>query len=157
MAGSWLINTSGVGLTMPYKDCKATESSKWKDPIADNDDQATVEFKAAKAWSDACAAENKELGTLIGTAYVARDIMAIVEALEAAGEDGLIRYAGKKVYHTLSIPADLIQAIPMVPCWVLHLLRCFQTRSLASFWMATSIRLTTTVASMFIPYPSEVL
>ncbi|KAF3031594.1 hypothetical protein E8E12_001316 [Didymella heteroderae] len=91
----------GVGLTMPYKDCKAsTESSKWKDTVADTDDQATYDYKAAKAWSDACAAENKDWGTLIGTAYVARDIMAIVEALEAAGEDGRIRYAGYS-YGTL--------------------------------------------------------
>lgn len=87
----------GVGLTMPYKDCKAADSSKWKDPVAETDDQATFDYKAAKAWSDACAAENKEWGTLIGTAYVARDIMAIFEALKAAGEDGLIRYAGEKI------------------------------------------------------------
>ena len=98
----------GVGLTMPYKDCMAADSDKWKNPITSDDDQATADYKAAKAWGEACAAENKETGTLIGTAHVARDIMAIVEALEAGGEDGLIRYAGEKTRSTPSTFAKLI-------------------------------------------------
>jgi hypothetical protein len=45
-----------------------------------------------KLSSDACYAQLKETGGLVGTAFVARDIMKIVDAL---GEDRLLRYYGE--------------------------------------------------------------
>jgi hypothetical protein len=44
--------------------------------------------------ADTCAAAQNETGTLLGTAFVARDMMRIVDAL---GEDGLLRFWGKFV------------------------------------------------------------
>ncbi|KAI0130387.1 TAP-like protein-domain-containing protein [Xylariales sp. AK1849] len=41
--------------------------------------------------SDACYAQLEQIGSLVGTAFVARDMMEIVDAL---GEDGLLRYYG---------------------------------------------------------------
>ncbi|GAM85437.1 hypothetical protein ANO11243_034440 [Dothideomycetidae sp. 11243] len=45
----------------------------------------------AGALASACAEEAKDYGELVGTAYSARDMMAIVDGL---GEDGLLRYWG---------------------------------------------------------------
>ena len=42
--------------------------------------------------ADACLAARNETGALVGTAFVARDMMRIVDAL---GEDGLLRYWGE--------------------------------------------------------------
>ena len=39
-----------------------------------------------------CEQQEPELGTLVGTAFVARDMMQIVDALS---EDGMLRYVGK--------------------------------------------------------------
>ncbi len=47
-----------------------------------------------KALSNICEGKTEDIGTLIGTSFVARDLMAVVDAL---GEDGLLRYWGK--YH----------------------------------------------------------
>lgn len=48
-------------------------------------------WEAAGMLADYCAGEAGETGTLIGTAFTARDMMEIVDAL---GEDGLLRYYG---------------------------------------------------------------
>ncbi|KAF9641105.1 alpha/beta-hydrolase [Lasiodiplodia theobromae] len=47
---------------------------------------------------ESCEANNKDTGSLIGTAFVARDMMRIVDAL---GEDGLLRYWGLSYGTTL--------------------------------------------------------
>lgn len=39
-----------------------------------------------------CEQQGPELGTLVGTAFVARDMMQIVDALN---DDGMLRYVGK--------------------------------------------------------------
>ena len=41
----------------------------------------------------ACSTEAKSIGELVGTAFTARDMMQIVDAL---GGDGLLRYWGKE-------------------------------------------------------------
>lgn len=43
--------------------------------------------------ADACKENGADIGELLGTAFVARDLMRIVDAL---GEDGMLRYWGKK-------------------------------------------------------------
>lgn len=42
--------------------------------------------------ADGCYHTQNETGRFVGTAFVARDIMQIVDAL---GEDGMLRYWGK--------------------------------------------------------------
>ncbi|KAJ0163248.1 putative hydrolase [Colletotrichum tanaceti] len=54
-------------------------------------------WASAKLYVDKCYERNKEVGGLVGTAFVARDMMQIVDAL---GEDGLLRYWGGS-YGTL--------------------------------------------------------
>jgi pimeloyl-ACP methyl ester carboxylesterase len=48
-------------------------------------------WEAAGQYADFCAERSNETATLIGTAFVARDMIEIVNALE---EDGLLRYYG---------------------------------------------------------------
>lgn len=43
-------------------------------------------------YANTCAAVQNKTGNLIGTAFVARDMMQIVDALQ---EDGLLRYWGE--------------------------------------------------------------
>ncbi|GKT49690.1 tripeptidyl-peptidase sed1 [Colletotrichum spaethianum] len=54
-------------------------------------------WASAKLFVDKCFERNGEIGGLIGSAFVARDMMQIVDAL---GEDGLLRYWGGS-YGTL--------------------------------------------------------
>jgi hypothetical protein len=58
----------------------------------------STEASIAAAWEsnqvvvDACATALEEFGSLIGSAYTARDMMQIVDALN---EDGMLRYYGE--------------------------------------------------------------
>jgi hypothetical protein len=45
--------------------------------------------------SESCEAEDGDIGEYLGTAFVARDMLEIVDALN---EDGLLRYLGKLIY-----------------------------------------------------------
>lgn len=45
----------------------------------------------SKIFSDNCAALQNKTGNFLGTAFVARDMMQVVDALD---EDGMIRYLG---------------------------------------------------------------
>jgi hypothetical protein len=44
-----------------------------------------------------CLNNTQEIGSLLGTAFVVRDMVRIIDAL---GEDGLLRYYGKRCYTT---------------------------------------------------------
>lgn len=57
-----------------------------------------------KAWNSGCALKNKDNvnGTLIGTAFVVRDMMKIVDAL---GEDGKLRLWGLSYGTVLGMTA----------------------------------------------------
>ncbi|KAM0715831.1 hypothetical protein Q7P37_008345 [Cladosporium fusiforme] len=58
----------------------------------------------ARSWANAqvnaefCVAQNNETASLMGTAFTARDLMSVVDAL---GEDGLLRYWGLSYGTTL--------------------------------------------------------
>lgn len=61
------------------------------------------DFLQSKSWDDnrefaeACGKQHQDIGRFIGTAFVARDLLAIVDAL---GEDGLLRLWGRS-YSTV--------------------------------------------------------
>ena len=50
-----------------------------------------------------CKERMAKYGSYIGTAFVARDLMSVVDAL---GEDGMLRYWGKHISHTYFLPAQ---------------------------------------------------
>jgi hypothetical protein len=56
------------------------------------------------AVAEACYNNNNEIGDLIGTAFVARDMMQLVDAIE---DDGLLRYWGKLFDNRLTVGVDL--------------------------------------------------
>ena len=47
---------------------------------------------AGKVLSDACLVAQNRTGRFLGTAFVARDIIRVIDAL---GEDGMLRYWGQ--------------------------------------------------------------
>jgi hypothetical protein len=51
-------------------------------------------FANGKVLAGICGEKAKDIGTLVGTAYVARDMMQIVDAL---GGDRLLRYWGESM------------------------------------------------------------
>lgn len=63
----------------------------------DADDAAALGQLWARGTIDAntCAQEQNVTGTLIGTAFTARDVMSIADSV---GEDGLLRYWGKHAF-----------------------------------------------------------
>lgn len=48
-------------------------------------------WDAAKAYTDTCRESGTEIGPFMSTAFVARDMLEIVETLN---EDGMLRYLG---------------------------------------------------------------
>lgn len=51
-----------------------------------------TQWAASQLLAESCLANAADVGTLVGTAFVARDMMRIVDAL---GEDGMLRYWGE--------------------------------------------------------------
>ncbi|KAI5269521.1 hypothetical protein E4T47_07021 [Aureobasidium subglaciale] len=90
----------GVGLTEAYK-CPVVTYDSATDPsysAAEDGDGSLRALRDGMNQAQKCAEDDyKAAGQLVGTAFVARDIMAIANAL---GEDGLIRYIGYS-YGTL--------------------------------------------------------
>lgn len=89
-----LISSSGTGKTLPFS-CYPDPVSRLLAPadMAGNASDAALGrvWAEASLFSDACYATQNKTGELLGTAFVARDFMHIVDAL---GEDGLLRYWG---------------------------------------------------------------
>ena len=89
MSGSGTVNT------IPFTCRNSTEVAKFgaKYPFYSNSSDAAL----GKTWTgqgviaETCYERKKELGQNIGTAFTARDLMTVVDAL---GEDGLLRYWG---------------------------------------------------------------
>ncbi|KAK1566209.1 uncharacterized protein LY79DRAFT_584920 [Colletotrichum navitas] len=83
----------GTGNTLPFS-CFEDEQEKlsyfMKNPKSSDKTLARL-WATAKLFADKCYERNKEIGGLVGSAFVARDLMKIVDAL---GKDGLLRYWG---------------------------------------------------------------
>lgn len=87
----------GTSTTIPFL-CASTEldaqnflSNSIQTPNV-SDTQLGRSWAQAKANSELCLAQNNETASLLGTAFVARDLISVVDAL---GEDGMLRYWGQ--------------------------------------------------------------
>lgn len=75
-----------------YNSTESTGSSQFNSNASDT---AIGEiWTGAENLADACYTRNGTIGSYIGTAAVARDLMSVVDALK---EDGFLRYYGKLV------------------------------------------------------------
>ena len=88
----------GTGFTIPYS-CYDTQADRevatlLTPTLSNSSDSALgTEFSLKKALAESCFENAKDRGELVGTAFVARDMIRIAEALD---DDGLLRYWGKK-------------------------------------------------------------
>ncbi|KAL4966172.1 alpha/beta hydrolase [Aspergillus stella-maris] len=88
-------NTRGLGNTIPFScyDTDTLRAAALESPLLTN----TSDTAPATVWASAsnlagsCYAKLNQTGDLYGTAFIARDMMQIVDAL---GEDGLLHYWG---------------------------------------------------------------
>lgn len=92
---SW--DPRGTGKTIPF-DCGLAETAAVQRRNADSLVSTNLTerllnggWDAAKSYAEACYSTMNATGELIGTAFVARDMVEIIDAL---GEDGLLRYWG---------------------------------------------------------------
>ncbi|SPO01895.1 related to hydrolases or acyltransferases (alpha/beta hydrolase superfamily) [Cephalotrichum gorgonifer] len=94
----------GTGKTIPFSCFDTPEerelaTAKYPLSVADATDVALGDGWANGAViANICGEKRKDIGGLVGTAFVARDIMQIVDAL---GEDGLLRFWGMSYGSTL--------------------------------------------------------
>lgn len=94
-------------------------------------------WSSASMLSDYCYQypDSKQKGELISTAFTARDIMQIVDAVE---EDGLLRYWGKFASLNASVcrlKTNSIQVFHMVLHWGQPLQPCSRIELTRLFWM----------------------
>jgi hypothetical protein len=91
--------------------------------------------------ADACYAQANETGSLIGTAFAAKDMIAIIDAL---GEDGLLRYYGWYVRQWSWAVSET--CADTVSCYIAGLMvqpsdptlrQCSPNAWSASFWTVT--------------------
>lgn len=87
----------GVGLTTPYRCPNLIPEPGSELPLASADGMNATYVTSVNQGLYCDLPEYREASTLVGTAFAARDVMSIVDAL---GEDGMIRYWGKS-YGTL--------------------------------------------------------
>lgn len=96
---SW--DPRGTGYTLPFQ-CNLTEFAPATVPNTKRDTDTLVSTNLTEAFlnfgwdlaggvADSCYEQSNATGSLIGTAFTARDMIEIVDAL---GEDGLLRYYG---------------------------------------------------------------
>ncbi|KOS22357.1 Tripeptidyl aminopeptidase [Escovopsis weberi] len=88
--------TRGVGDTLPFS-CfdsdaeRATFFANFPAGTNDSDTSLGLTWAYGTAFAEICHNRNKDIGQLMSTAFIARDMMQIVDALE---EDKLLRYYG---------------------------------------------------------------
>lgn len=76
--------------------------------LSDSSDVALGESWAnAGAFTSICAEAGKDIGELVGTAFVARDLMEVVDALD---EDGLLRFWGEFRFRLRNLPARILRS-----------------------------------------------
>lgn len=89
-------DTRGTGDTIPYS-CYKSNSVRTLEGLvtpqtSNNSDTAAGElWSSSTSYAERCTEEQPETGRLVSTAFVARDMIRIVDAL---GEDGMLRYYG---------------------------------------------------------------
>ncbi|KAF2155441.1 alpha/beta-hydrolase [Myriangium duriaei CBS 260.36] len=102
---SW--DPRGTGKTLPYS-CFDSQGARLSYqsgvPFASNASNSalTAVWNARKSLAEACSIKGKPFGELVGTAFTARDMMQIVDALN---EDGLLRYWGQSYGTILGMTA----------------------------------------------------
>ncbi|KAK4892594.1 hypothetical protein LTR27_008870 [Elasticomyces elasticus] len=93
----------GLGVTIPYS-CYHSDAERQAaaaaTPLALNSSDTAVGaiWAASGALAELCYENAGDVGRFVGTSFVARDIMQVVDAL---GEDGLLRYYGFSYGTTL--------------------------------------------------------
>lgn len=92
-----LIIDSGVGETLPFSCFNTTQDRTTFNALSptttNNSDVALgTTWSLGGVEAELCLEKNKGIGELMSTAFIARDMMKIVDAL---GEDGLLRYYGQ--------------------------------------------------------------
>lgn len=91
-----LTRYSGTGTTLPFS-CynsdldRATQGTFINRVSNASDTTAGLLWTAYEGLAQQCYEKNKDIGELLSTAFVARDMMQIVDAL---GEDGMLRFWG---------------------------------------------------------------
>ncbi len=93
-------NPRGTGSTITFS-CYDNDTARVTEapsmPLLNSSDVATGQaWASAEILSAQCNQSKPEIGQLLGTAFVARDMNQIIEALE---EDGLLRYRGKLLLY----------------------------------------------------------
>lgn len=89
----------GTGETLPFS-CYNTTTERTlasiEVPTAFTASDTAIGYiwAAKQMFGETCKLQEPETGELIGTAFVARDIMKVVDAL---GEDGMVRYLGLSI------------------------------------------------------------
>lgn len=106
------MDVSGTGKTIPF-DCfespEERELAGYKYRLellmSDSSDVAPGDLWAnTGAYASVCGEALKDTGELVGTAFVARDMMQIVDALD---EDGLLRFWGELCFVPLKVTAEV--------------------------------------------------
>ena len=94
---SLLIPVRGTGDTIPYS-CYNSSIDRLTTLLLTPLSSLSSDTALGTAWAykrtlaESCYDNRKDIGDLVGTAFVARDMMQIVDAL---GEDGMLRYWGE--------------------------------------------------------------
>ena len=100
----WL--TSGTGQTIPFEcfvspEERALAQASYPMGLSDSTDVALGDLWAgADVLTNICGEARADIGSLVGTAFVARDMMRVVDALD---EDGLLRFWGRALSRTVMI------------------------------------------------------
>lgn len=90
----------GTGTTMPadcYNDDMERMIATLRTPMRTNSSEAALGavWSYNKQYAARCFQNEAVNGSLMSTAFVARDFMKVVDALTVEGEDGLLRYWGE--------------------------------------------------------------
>jgi len=105
------LDTRGTGNVIPFNCSKslAASSAMLTDKVLSNSSDVALGRLWARGSIDAamCLENANETGALIGTAFVARDLISIVDALE---EDGMLRYWG--LFLSLLTPSTFVPFDP---------------------------------------------
>jgi len=143
---------SGIALSNPFTN--ANGNTDYYCPAVntpspfETDSQINDAVTAFQANGDGCNASPYDTwGKLVGTAYVARDIVAMAGALS---DDKLVRYIGVLSFNFTFAQLIHPKVILGVHCWASLQLPCSLSSVIESLWMVTSVPSTITTESWWI-------